>query len=163
MTLPTKFNVASLLPGEEQFLDAIVANLADDLPKLIYADWLTERGDERADFLRAYVAAVRSGGDLPKPASNRDSWEEIIGYHLDKRIRAIGVVDQRETIMRMAKPAIAIQLEGCDEDDIPAGGTKFGGLPHLPADMDWPRCEGGAKAAHSRSTLNSILPTWHEL
>jgi uncharacterized protein (TIGR02996 family) len=35
-----------LLAGEWEWLAAIVANLADDTTKLVYADWLEERSDE---------------------------------------------------------------------------------------------------------------------
>ncbi len=41
---------------DEAFLRAIAAAPADDAPRLVYADWLDERGDPRADFLRAEVA-----------------------------------------------------------------------------------------------------------
>src|SRR5207253_2658330 len=35
------------------FLDDIVANIDDDTPRLVYADWLTENDqDERAEFIR---------------------------------------------------------------------------------------------------------------
>ena len=43
----------TFLAGERDWLAAVVADLADDAPKLVYADWLEERGDERSDFLRA--------------------------------------------------------------------------------------------------------------
>jgi uncharacterized protein (TIGR02996 family) len=34
------------------FLQAILAAPADDVPRLVYADWLEERGDRRAELLR---------------------------------------------------------------------------------------------------------------
>ena len=34
------------------FLDAIRETDSDDTPRLIYADWLEERGDPRAEFIR---------------------------------------------------------------------------------------------------------------
>ncbi len=37
---------------EQAFLDAIKANPSDRALRLIYADWLEERGDERAAALR---------------------------------------------------------------------------------------------------------------
>lgn len=44
------------MSDEPAFLNAILANPQDDAPRLIYADWLDERGDElatqKADFLR---------------------------------------------------------------------------------------------------------------
>jgi uncharacterized protein (TIGR02996 family) len=47
--------------GDEEFLGAIAAAPADDAPRLAYADWLEERGDPRAAFLRAEVAFTRLG------------------------------------------------------------------------------------------------------
>jgi len=46
---------------DEAFLRAIAAAPADDAPRLAYADWLDERGDPRAAFVRAEVALARSG------------------------------------------------------------------------------------------------------
>lgn len=42
------------------FLDDIVANIDDDTPRLVYADWLAEQGkDERAEFIRVQVEQAR--------------------------------------------------------------------------------------------------------
>jgi uncharacterized protein (TIGR02996 family) len=42
------------------FLDAIVANIDDDGPRLQYADWLDEQGDRgRAEFIRVQVERAR--------------------------------------------------------------------------------------------------------
>jgi uncharacterized protein (TIGR02996 family) len=42
------------------FLDDIVANIDDDTPRLVYADWLEENGqDERAEFIRLQVQRWR--------------------------------------------------------------------------------------------------------
>ena len=37
---------------DEAFLQAIIDNPDDDAPRLIYADWLEERGDPRGEFIR---------------------------------------------------------------------------------------------------------------
>lgn len=39
-------------PTEEAFLESIRANPRDDTTRLVYADWLEERGDPRAAYLR---------------------------------------------------------------------------------------------------------------
>jgi uncharacterized protein (TIGR02996 family) len=53
-------------PEEEAFLADIVANPEDDAPRLVYADWLQEHGDEagqgRAEFIREQVRLEREGG-----------------------------------------------------------------------------------------------------
>jgi uncharacterized protein (TIGR02996 family) len=71
----------TLLPGERERLAAVVANLADDATKLVYADWLEERGDDRSHFLRAFVAASRSmnPSDFPRAKRLPEEWLELIG------------------------------------------------------------------------------------
>jgi uncharacterized protein (TIGR02996 family) len=42
------------------FLDDIVANIDDDTPRLVYADWLMENGqDDRAEFIRVQIQRTR--------------------------------------------------------------------------------------------------------
>jgi uncharacterized protein (TIGR02996 family) len=48
------------MTDDEAFIRAIVAAPAEDAPRLIYADWLEDRGDARGAYLRAEVA---SSGD----------------------------------------------------------------------------------------------------
>ncbi|WP_439625976.1 TIGR02996 domain-containing protein [Gemmata sp.] len=48
---------------EAGFLAAICAAPDDDTPRLVYADWLQERGDEaRAEFIRVQCELARAGG-----------------------------------------------------------------------------------------------------
>src|SRR4029078_1438463 len=47
------------------FLDAIIPEPDDDAPRLIYADWLEERGDPRAEFIRAQCELVKLSLDDP--------------------------------------------------------------------------------------------------
>jgi uncharacterized protein (TIGR02996 family) len=50
------------------FLAAIAANPVDHLPKLVYADWLEERNDPRAEFLRVQYALTQA------PSLNDEWW-----------------------------------------------------------------------------------------
>lgn len=45
----------TIAPEEQPFLDEIRANPDDDAARLVYADWLEERGDVRAEYLRVEV------------------------------------------------------------------------------------------------------------
>jgi uncharacterized protein (TIGR02996 family) len=62
------------------FLAAIAARPDDDLPRLIFADWLDEHGDtNRAEFIRLQCAAARgdygAGGHAARlEASHRREW-----------------------------------------------------------------------------------------
>ncbi|MDB5310203.1 MAG: hypothetical protein JWO38_4405 [Gemmataceae bacterium] len=48
---------------EHAFLAAIRADLEDDLRRLVYADWLDDRGDPRGPFLRLHLALRAAGPD----------------------------------------------------------------------------------------------------
>jgi uncharacterized protein (TIGR02996 family) len=57
---------ARSLPGEERFRSRLLAAPHDDAQRLVYADWLDDRGDRaRADFLRAQVRGAMSGWPQP--------------------------------------------------------------------------------------------------
>lgn len=62
-------------PDADAFLDAIFDAPADDTPRLVYADWLAEHGQEHyAQFIRLQCAAARE--QLWSAEANR-LWEEI--------------------------------------------------------------------------------------
>ena len=51
---------------KEPFVHEILANLDDDAPRLVFADWLEERGEPpetaRAEFIRLQVERSRLAG-----------------------------------------------------------------------------------------------------
>lgn len=62
-----------VLPTE--FTGAIIAEKADDLPRLIAADWLDEHGDqERAEFIRVQCELTRSTCDRNGPIRCISDW-----------------------------------------------------------------------------------------
>jgi uncharacterized protein (TIGR02996 family) len=58
---------------EEPFIRAIVDSPGDETPRLVYADWLEERGDPRAPYLRAEHELPRR---LPRVYAD---WEQAAG------------------------------------------------------------------------------------
>src|SRR5213078_614891 len=56
-----------MTPEEMAFRQAIIDNPDDDAHRLIFADWLEERGDPRAEFIRVQCELAR----LPKEAERR--------------------------------------------------------------------------------------------
>jgi uncharacterized protein (TIGR02996 family) len=57
----------SVMDEEASFLRQIVASPGEDVARLVYADWLEERGDPRGEYLRLHLqveAAVRRMADL---------------------------------------------------------------------------------------------------
>jgi uncharacterized protein (TIGR02996 family) len=147
---------AAVLPGESEMLSAVLADLTDDLPKLVYADWLEERDDPRGPFLRAFTTAARNDGKLPKPGKLSKSWLDLIG------VRAVMAVRELELPMpfppdqflRDARPALAFTSKKTKDRFLPVGASKFGGEPDVPAKFRWPRYEYGgplAFLAHTKS------------
>lgn len=56
-------------PDEYSFLQSIIADPDDDLPRLVYADWLEDRGNPRGEFIRVHCELARLPDDAPeKPA-----------------------------------------------------------------------------------------------
>ena len=49
----------------DPFVAAVRAELDDDLPRLIYADYLEERGDPRGEFIRLQVELAQTPADDP--------------------------------------------------------------------------------------------------
>jgi uncharacterized protein (TIGR02996 family) len=102
------------MSDEAAFLDAIRSAPADDAPRLIYADWLDEQGDARAEYVRlAHAVAVRLRQNLPYDdlacrlrelsAALHRGWREAVGrrfsvvllsFRPEYKIRTIAAVRQ---------------------------------------------------------------------
>jgi uncharacterized protein (TIGR02996 family) len=58
---------------EAALLAAILASPADDLPRLVYADWCDENGQpERAEFIRTEIEMAKMSPDKDEPPDDRD-------------------------------------------------------------------------------------------
>lgn len=58
----------------EPFLAAVIARPLDDLPRLIFADWLDEHGDaDRAEFIRLQCSAARGDYDAGARAAKLEA------------------------------------------------------------------------------------------
>lgn len=136
-------------PAEYPLLHAVVANLADDSLKLVYADWLEDRGDRRCEFLRSLVSAARTmrEHDFPSADGLDDEWLDLIGYRLLQRVvqSTHPKLQLKELVLRLARPALRImaaagsRFRGVDGSAL--GASKRGGLPDVPPDFVWPRAE----------------------
>jgi uncharacterized protein (TIGR02996 family) len=61
---------------DDAFLADIIANPDDDGVRLIYADYLDERGDPRGEFIRVQIERARLPEDDPRqePLATRERW-----------------------------------------------------------------------------------------
>jgi uncharacterized protein (TIGR02996 family) len=67
---------------EEAFLTSIAASPPDNIARLVYADWLEEHGDPRADYLRLLCAWLACRSDLDQQLIER---ERNLRLGLDRR------------------------------------------------------------------------------
>jgi uncharacterized protein (TIGR02996 family) len=66
-------------PGWEPFLAAIKADMDDDTPRLVFADWLEENGDsERAEFIRIQCHVHRIRHDDPTAKAMNERIEALL-------------------------------------------------------------------------------------
>lgn len=90
------------MPREQELLSAFLSNPADHAVRNVYADWLEERGDERAEFLRAQEAVRAIEPDFP----NRLKCEERLSRarkNLDREW-LIQVEPERAHLLRSQAP-----------------------------------------------------------
>jgi uncharacterized protein (TIGR02996 family) len=113
--------------GERDWVRRVVENLSDDQLKLDYADWLAERGDKRAQFLRQFVAAAKSmnAGDFPSEDQQPREWLELIGYRLLSSVARYGAVELKKPLLRLARPAL--RMKTIKKDDSLAADGSAGG------------------------------------
>jgi uncharacterized protein (TIGR02996 family) len=100
------------LATHKTFIDAIAENPDDDTARLVYADWLEDRGDPRAEYLRLEVELASAiNGNRRKQAIGRIrqlrrkldvrwlknmSYDILLSdYRLSKKSSAIKVIRQR--------------------------------------------------------------------
>lgn len=69
-----------MLDIEEHLLDAVLSHRDEDCPRLIYADWLEETGDVRAEFIRLQCELASSPDRSTLKQKNRIT-------HLDRSFR----------------------------------------------------------------------------
>ena len=146
---PTEVHSAAESAEEREFLCAISRDYVDESTKLIYADWLEDRGDERAAFLRKFVdlakdpeAELPAGDQFPTP------WLDVVGLRPWKLIRQFHLEEGRSdlemelNLMNRARPTVYGFRSPAEGSDLPPGCTKYGGLPDLPSGINWPTHEG---------------------
>jgi uncharacterized protein (TIGR02996 family) len=71
------------LPPEEGFLLSVWQEPQNRALRLIYADWLEERGDSRGELVRIADALASIAADEPRRRELEERREEILSRHWD--------------------------------------------------------------------------------
>jgi uncharacterized protein (TIGR02996 family) len=137
---PTIVRAAAVLPGEAEMIASVLSNLREDAAKMVYADWLEQRGDLRGQYLRAFTTAARtsSNPDFPSGDAFPQIWRDVIGLTLIRRIREGSLHDRENLLLELARPVLTIDSEVATTEAFPLGASRFGGCPDLPRGSEWP-------------------------
>jgi uncharacterized protein (TIGR02996 family) len=68
---------------DDGFLQAVVEDPDDDAPRLVYADWLEERGEPRGEFIRTDCALARLPADDPRRPPLEERRRLLLAEHRD--------------------------------------------------------------------------------
>jgi uncharacterized protein (TIGR02996 family) len=66
---------------EEAFLQAILERPDEDAPRLTYADWLSQRGDPRGEFIRVQCELTKPAGGDPRRAEQYQTQQALLEKH----------------------------------------------------------------------------------
>jgi uncharacterized protein (TIGR02996 family) len=69
---------------DDAFLQAILENPDDDAPRLIYADWLEERGDPRGEFIRIQCQLAALSANHERRSVLERHERELLEHHQDR-------------------------------------------------------------------------------
>jgi uncharacterized protein (TIGR02996 family) len=72
------------MSDENAFLQAILAEPDNDEPRLVFADWLEERGDPLADFIRVQCALAGMSHDDPRRPELLTQTRDLVTAHWSK-------------------------------------------------------------------------------
>jgi uncharacterized protein (TIGR02996 family) len=149
-------NPAAVLPGEADVLANVLTDLSDHDAKLVYADWLEDRDDPRGPLLRKFITAYRAGKELPDVTSAPEPWRDVIGLTLVRRLRDTDLAPHSDALLALARPSVAYNAVKTAEESLPVGGSKFGGRPDLPGNLDWPEYEGEPLSFFGQFNLDEL-------
>lgn len=74
---------------DDAFLQAILENPDDDFPRLVYADWLEERGDPRGEFIRLQCQIANLPAGDPRRPELEGRERDLLGRHEDSWVGRI--------------------------------------------------------------------------
>lgn len=144
MPTETTIQKASELSGETEQLALLLQDLTDICRYQNYSDWLDGQEDaKRAEFIRDYAAALKTGGGFPNTEGFSEAWLSITGTSLAQACCDHSLTDERFTLLALAKPALRFESDmlpdPLEEDSFPVAASKRFGIPDLPVGSIWPR------------------------
>jgi uncharacterized protein (TIGR02996 family) len=105
------------MTANEAFLQAILEDPDDDTPRLVYADWLEERGDPRGEFIRTQCRLARLASGDPS------CWE--LRQHLERLWLAHGETWLQPLRDALGERSLSLQDVFYGSVGVPQGGPPL--------------------------------------
>jgi uncharacterized protein (TIGR02996 family) len=99
------------MTDEEAFLDAILAEPDNDVPRLIFADWLEEHGDQRSEFIRVQCQLARLREDDPRRPALEAREQELLGAYQGEWLGPLAGGSMRLRFRRGFVDEVTLRLE----------------------------------------------------
>jgi uncharacterized protein (TIGR02996 family) len=109
---------------DDAFLQAVLDNPDDAAPRLIFADWLEERGDPRGVFIRLQCAQERLGPADPVRPELEDQVRELLDRHEAEWTAPLRGVASAWRFRRGFVEEVTLEAAA-----LPAGGALFDAFP----------------------------------
>jgi uncharacterized protein (TIGR02996 family) len=98
---------------DDAFLQIILENPDDDAPRLIYADWLEERGDPRGEFIRVQCELARLPQRHPGRAALEAREAQLLAEHENAWLQALRPWVTSWRFQRGFVEQVAVTVEVC--------------------------------------------------
>jgi uncharacterized protein (TIGR02996 family) len=110
--------------AHDPFLKAILEKVEDDAPRLIYADWLEERGDPRGEFIRVQCKLDKLSTSDPALPTLLEREQLLLREHRDDWMLDLPPLGRRLTWGEFHRgfplAAVSFACEPCTNEDSPA-------------------------------------------
>lgn len=79
----------AMISAQEDFVQEIASRPDDDTPRLVYADWLEDRGDPQGEFIRLQCELTQSANEPDRVEELRRRQRELLTAHRTEWVRAV--------------------------------------------------------------------------
>jgi len=122
--------------------------------------WRTDGTVDGTEMIKKYTAPIDLwaswNDELFFTTSKARARARLDRKQIRQQLVDAGLARVADDIAQLARPCIRIHTARRDDDDIPIGESKFGGLPDVPADFSWPEWDGQPLAFLGQIKLSAI-------
>ncbi|MBV9124085.1 MAG: TIGR02996 domain-containing protein, partial [Planctomycetes bacterium] len=140
------------MTNEAAFLQAILAEPEEDLLRLLFADWLEEQGDPRADFIRVQCALARLAEEDPRRNELLQQQRDLWALHGEEWARPLAGLVRKYCFRRGFVEEIGLELEAF----LDHGEELCGQFPIQQIDL-----EGGVRDQVDEDDLRALADSPH--